>query len=187
MVYMSLIDQVRLALACPPWLNTTLPFMAQWKPGSAARSDYLKDIHDGQALGILQQRYPDFFADPINQLFMISTDGFLCWGKKPAKAAIPELQKGSGQSMWPITVTMNNLPSWMRTKAGAVLLVGLADVQHFHELQPWLAPVVDELLLLWEGVDMKVVTNGTDTTATVQGMVQHTITDYPGGTKMQNR
>lgn len=52
--------------------------------------------------------------------------------------------------MWPLTVTIANLPPWLRSKLGASAPLGLTPMNNFHNLQAFFEPMLDELVVLWE-------------------------------------
>jgi hypothetical protein len=215
MVYFSLIDWLRLFWACPPVVDTATAYVRPWYahgPGAGRAEECLTDIFDGSTFGHLRRDHPDFFSSCYNLCLMLAADGYLAFGKRPPRQADPEAQRGAGQSIWPITVTITNLPPWIRTKPGALLLVALPDMEHFHDLSPWLEPLIDELNLLWQGVDMGVrvnmpageapVSSSSSSssadgaaegdarpvqTLKVRAVLLHMVADYPGLAKLLSR
>lgn len=109
----------------------------------------LADWWDGSECDELRRRHPDFFSNSNNLLLNLTADGFLVHGKTPGKV---DKDKEKGKSIWPITVSISNLPPQIRNKLGASAPLGITPMSHFHDIQPFLEPIVDELLLLWHGV-----------------------------------
>lgn len=137
---------------------------------------------DGEAIAKLQQKYPDFFSDPNNLVLTLTADGFLAFGKRGAKV---DKKKENGKSIWHITMTINNLPPDIRTKLGASAPLGFTPMAHFQDIQPFLEPMMNELLLLWHGVDM--YNAQLARVVRVRGMLFHIVGDYPALAKLLGR
>ena len=100
---------------------------------------------DGSQWRNVDRQFPDFDSDPRNIRFDLSTDGMNPFGKW-----------GSSYSTWPVTLYMFNLPSWLCMKRKYILMpvLILGPKQPSNNIDVYLRPLVDELLLLWkrEGV-----------------------------------
>lgn len=182
--YFSLIERLKAMLGTETVADTFAAYgkeqMEQLNnatSSNAHRPDLLVDIFDGELVSTLKQRHPNFFNDSNNILLGLTADGFLAFGKGYQPTA-----QGKGNSMWPLTVTFYNLPPWMRTKLGAAAVVGLTPLNNFHHLQPFLAPLIDELLALWEGIDVYNASNKQH--ETVRAMLVAIIGDYPALAKL---
>ena len=95
--------------------------------------------------GEMDRDFSDFDIDPRNIKFDLSTDGMNPFG-----------EWGSSHSTWPVTLCMFNLPSWlcMKRKYMVMLVLIHGPKQPGNDIDVYLRPLVDELLLLWkkEGV-----------------------------------
>ncbi len=99
----------------------------------------------------------------------LAVDGFCNFGKR--------------YSVWPLTLTMYNMPPWMRNKIGATTLVGLIPGPSSKNLQSYMQPMVDELLYLWH-CGIEVVNAATQQPCLVKGMLVQAVADYPGLAKV---
>jgi hypothetical protein len=142
----------------------------------------LTDIWDGDVIAQLKERYPDFFTNPNHLALSLAADGFLVWNKKAGKT---DKETEKSKSTWPINVTINNLPPEVRSKLGATAPLGFTPMAHMHDIQPFLEPLVDELLLLWNGVDMHNASTGK--TEHVRAVLVAIIADYPALAKLLGR
>lgn len=132
----------------------------------------------------LRSKYADFFRKPQNICLGLTADGFLAWGKKAGKTKKADGEK-SGKSIWPLNITMYNLPPYLRTKLGATVPLGICPMKDFCDIQPFLEPLIDELLMLWDGVEMFNASTGQ--TERVRAMLVHIIGDYPAMAKLLSR
>ena len=89
----------------------------------------------------------DFDMDPRNIRFGLSTDGMNTFG-----------EWGSSHSTWPVTLYMFNLPSWlcMKRKYMMMLVLIKGPKQPGNDIDVYLRPLVDELLLLWKNEGVRV-------------------------------
>jgi hypothetical protein len=87
----------------------------------------------------------NFAREARNIRFGLSTDGFNPFG-----------EFSSDHSTWPVTLCMFNLPGWMCMKRKFIMMSVLIQgpKQPGNDINVYLRPLVDELLLLWkkEGV-----------------------------------
>jgi hypothetical protein len=104
------------------------------------------DLYDGNIWRDFQV-YDDkpFLSDPFTYGFMLNIDWF-----KPCKH--------NTYSVGAIYLTIMNLPRTMRFKQENVILVGLipGPKEPENDINDYLCPLVEELLQLWEGVEMNV-------------------------------
>jgi hypothetical protein len=76
-----------------------------------------------------------------NIRFGLRTDGFNPFG-----------EFSSGHNTWPVTLCMFNLPCWMCMKQKFIMISVLIQgpKQPGNDIDVYLRPLVDELLLLWK-------------------------------------
>ena len=89
----------------------------------------------------------DFALDARNIWFSLSTDGMNPFG-----------EMSSGHNTWPVTLCIYNLPPWLCMKRKFIMMLVLipGPKQPGNDIDVYLRPLVEELLLLWheEGVRM---------------------------------
>jgi hypothetical protein len=102
---------------------------------------------DGSQWRNVDREFLDFDNDARNIRFGLSTDGMNPFG-----------EWGSSRNTWHVTLCMFNLPSWLCMKQKYIMMPVLIQgpKQHGNDIDVYLRPLVDELLLLWkeEGVHM---------------------------------
>jgi hypothetical protein len=105
----------------------------------------LRHPTDGSNWRKIDKKYKDFAKDARNLRFGLSTDGFNPFG-----------EFSSGHNTCPMTLCMFNLPGWMCMKRMFIMMPVLIQgpKQHDNDIDVYLIPLIDELLLLWkkEGV-----------------------------------
>jgi hypothetical protein len=89
----------------------------------------------------MDRKYKDFAGEARNIRFGLSIDGFNPFG-----------EFRSGHSTWPVTLCMFNLPGWMCMKRKFIMMSVLIQgpKQPGNDIDVYLRPLVDELLLLWK-------------------------------------
>ena len=95
----------------------------------------------------MDREFPDFDMDPRNIRFGLSTDGMN-----------PFSEWGSSHSTWPVTLCMFNLPSWLCMKRKYMMMPVLIQgpKQPGNDIDVYLRPLADELLLLWKNEGVRV-------------------------------
>lgn len=118
-----------------------------WKGKSYGSTGLLKDVYDGAIWKEFQSIFLSSFAVGV----MLSIDWF-----QPHSHTI--------YSVGVIYLTVMNLPHHIRSKRENVILLGIipGPGEPSHDVNMYLAPLVEELLLLWKGVPIEVsTTSGT--------------------------
>lgn len=84
-----------------------------------------------------------------------------------------------------IYLTIMNLPRLMRFKREHVIIIGIipGPTEPSHDINPFLKPLVEELLLLWTGVDMRVRSGATTIQKNIRGTLLCCTCDLPAGRK----
>jgi hypothetical protein len=98
---------------------------------------------DGEAWKDFDKKHKDFAADARNIRLGIATDGFNPFGKQ-----------NQSYSMWPVFVVPYNLPPWACMDQSNFMMALLIPGPHSpgKDFDVFMEPLVEELLLLWEGV-----------------------------------
>lgn len=139
------------------------PCLLAWSPIQplcCKCAEWITDIWDGEVIDTLKRRHPDFFGNSDNLVLFLTADGFLPFGKPGAKQKGKKKKnvtaddvydtKKKGKGTWPLTVTIANLPPWLRAKLGASAPLGITPMNNMHTIEPFLEPLIDELMVLWE-------------------------------------
>ena len=97
----------------------------------------LRDIYDGKVWKFFQEK--DFFSTPLNLSLTMNIDWF-----RPFKR--------TAYSVGVIFFVVNNLPREIRFKEENVILAGIIPgPEEPSDLNPFLRPIVEDLIQLWEG------------------------------------
>ena len=126
---------------------------------------------DGSQWRNVDRQFPDFDSDPRNIRFGLSTVGMN-----------PFSEWGSSHSTWLVTLCMFNLPSWLCMKRKYILMPALIQgpKQPGNDIDVYLRPLVDELLLLWKREDVCVWDEYKQENFDLQVLLFVTISDWPG-------
>ena len=109
-------------------------------------SEYLSDVYDGKIWRDFQSFHGNsFLSEPGSLALMLNMDFF-------------QPYKHIEYSVGAIYLTILNLPWHARYKRENVILVGLIPGPHepHHDINSFLQPLVDELMLLWQGVEFNI-------------------------------
>jgi hypothetical protein len=116
-----------------------------WHKKDRKQDNMLRHLADGSQWRKIDTTYNDFAGEARNIRFGLSIDGFNPFG-----------EFSSGNSTWPVTLCMFNLPGLMCMKRKFSMMPVLIQgpKQPSKDIDVYLRPLVDELLLLWkkEGV-----------------------------------
>ncbi|KAL3691388.1 hypothetical protein R1sor_005039 [Riccia sorocarpa] len=93
--------------------------------------------------------------------------------------------KSSSHSTWPVVLTNYNVPPWLASKKGFLLLaLIIPGPKKVRNIDIYLEPLVEELQQLWTGVDDvydgRTERIGRDRWFTLKGVLLWTMHDYPG-------
>lgn len=116
--------------------------MMTWTSENKSSDGLQRHIGDSPHWKFIDEKWPEFAADPRNVRLGLSLDGFNPFG-----------DKNNVYSCWPVTLLNYNLPPWMTTKRFFVilgLLIPGPTSAHSGNIDVWLAPLVEELKILWE-------------------------------------
>ena len=109
-----------------------------------------------------------FGDDPRNIMFALSTDGMNLYGNM-----------STSHSTWPVLLLIMNLPPWLCNKRKYIMLSTLVSgpKQPGDRIDVFLQPLIDDLQLLWHGVEVRdAVVNQH---FTLHAMLMTTISDNP--------
>lgn len=129
----------------------------------------LRHPADGKAWKHLDEKYPDFAADPRSVRMGLASDGFN-----------PFSNMTTTHSMWPVILMPYNMPPWCTMHKSNYLLTLLipGPKSPGKDFDVFLRPLVDELKLLWcDGAEAYDVYS--NSYFTLRAAVIWTISDFP--------
>jgi hypothetical protein len=115
--------------------------LLQWHARERKKEAMLHHPADGSQWRNFDWKHKDFAAEVRNIRFWLSADGMNPFG-----------ETGSSHSTWPITLCIYNLPSWLCMKRKFIMMPLLISglVQVGNDIDVYLHPLLDDLLVLWE-------------------------------------
>jgi hypothetical protein len=130
----------------------------------------LRHPADGSQWRKIDRKYKDFAEEARNIRFGLSTYGFNPFGEFI-----------SGHITWPVTLCMFNLPSWMCMKRKFIMMPVLIQgpKQLGNDINVYLRPLVDELLLLWKKEGVRVWDENKQENFNLRALLFITINNWP--------
>ena len=123
----------------------------------------------------VESTWPEFERDPRHVRLGLASDGI-----SPHSLG----GKGRPTSVWPVVLMNYNLPPWLSMKKGFLLLsLIIPGPRKVKNLDTYLALVVDELKILWDGVwayDGRKTTGDIPRVFKMKGICMWTMHDYHG-------
>jgi hypothetical protein len=115
--------------------------LLQWHVRECKKDAILCHPTDGIQWRNFDWKHKDFATEVRNIRFGLSTDGMNPFG-----------ETRSSHSTWPVTLCIYNLPSWlcMQHKFIMMPLLICGSVQVSNDIDVYLQPLIDDLLVLWE-------------------------------------
>ncbi|KAL0558688.1 hypothetical protein IC582_003268 [Cucumis melo] len=116
----------------------------------------------------IDAKWPDFSNDPRNLRFGLATDGFN-----------PFSNLSSRYSCWPVMLVTYNLPPWLCMSKENIMLTLLipGPKQPGNDIDIFLQPLIDDLKLLWDGVEVYDVVSKSN--FNLRAVLIWTINDFP--------
>ncbi|KAL3684834.1 hypothetical protein R1sor_002856 [Riccia sorocarpa] len=151
-----LIPRLRHMFRCRP-----ISDLMTWHRENRSQDDFMRLVVDSPAMSHIEDQWPEFARDPRHLRFGLASDGVSPYGIQ-----------SSTYSIWPVVLINYNIPPWLATKKGFVILALLIPVE--------------ELQQLWNGVDDVYDGRshenriGRDRWFTLKGILMWTMHDYPG-------
>ena len=144
--YRSLVSSLKQLLAKPNYIN----LCEQWRQRSSI-GDLLGDVYDGQVWKDFQYfNGKPFLASPYSLVLSLNTDWFQPYTHTTYSVGV-------------MYIVIQNLPRDIRYKPENVILCGIIPGPHEpqYTLNSYLSPLVEELLVLWDGFMMSLPSAGT--------------------------
>jgi hypothetical protein len=122
-------------------MNKANAKLLQWHTREHKKDAMLHHPANGIQWRNFDRKHKDFAAEVRNIRFGLSTDGMNPFG-----------ETGSSHSTWPITLFIYNLLSWLCMKRKFIMMHLLisGSVQVVNDIDVYLQPLIDDLLVLWE-------------------------------------
>ncbi|KAL3701019.1 hypothetical protein R1sor_019041 [Riccia sorocarpa] len=144
-----------------------------WHKEHRSDDGVLRLVVDSPAVHHVEQTWQEFGRDPRHLRFGLASDGVSSYGVK-----------SSSHSTWPVVLTNYNVPPWLASKKGFLLLsLIIPGPKKVKNIDIYLEPLVEELQQLWTGVDDvydgRTERIGRDRWFTLKGVLLWTMHDYP--------
>lgn len=144
--------------------------MMTWTAQNKSSDGKCRHIGDSPHWKWIDRRWPEFGGESRNVCLGLSLDGMNPFGDKNIQ-----------YSCWPVTILNYNIPPWQTTKKFFIIMVLLIpgpESALSSNIDVWLAPLVEELVQLWE-VGVLTWDAARKETFKMKGMLILTIADYP--------
>ena len=125
---------------------TEISELLRWHSTHKSQDGKMRHPEDSLGWETINKRWPHFALDPRNIRLGLATDGF-----NPFK------DLSSKYSCWPVVLTIYNLPPSLCMSKESLMLSLLipGPKQPGNDIDVYLAPLVDDLKLLWsDGVEV---------------------------------
>jgi hypothetical protein len=121
--------------------------LLRWHKEDRKVDNMLRHPADGSQWRAFDKEFPKFADDVRNLRFALSTDDM-----------IPFMEQSSSHNTWPVTLCIYNLPPWLCMKQKFIILSVLIQglKQPRNDIDVYLRPLVEELLLLWSSTCVRV-------------------------------
>ncbi|XP_062014257.1 uncharacterized protein LOC133730737 [Rosa rugosa] len=140
-----------------------------WHATNRNQDGLIRHPADSASWKLVDDKWPDFGNEPQNLRLALSSDWFN-----------PHSSLSSKYSCWPVILVTYNLPPWLVMKRKHMMLTLLISgpKQPGNDIDVYLEPLIDDLKLLWEGVNgfYDAIKNET---FTLRALLFWTINDFP--------
>ena len=151
--------------------NSVMSELLQSHSSNSGDGILVSDIHQSPAWATKYDKEESFQGDPRGISLAFCSDGMN-----------PFAKEGLSYSMWPIVLTVLNLPRHIRNLAGSVLLTGIIPGRSEPKsMDPYLDVLVDELV---EMNDAVVYDGYQDESFKLKAEILMHVLDYPGQNKV---
>ncbi|CAN0880472.1 hypothetical protein LINGRAHAP2_LOCUS13670 [Linum grandiflorum] len=140
-----------------------------WHATPQTGDELIRHPRDAEAWKRVDSLFPDFADEPRNVRLGLATDGFNPFGVQ-----------SSSHSTWPVVVMPYNTPPWLCMKQTGLILNSIipGPKQPGNDIDIYLQPLIDELNILWDGVET--YDASTKETFKMRALLMSTISDFPG-------
>jgi hypothetical protein len=144
--------------------------LLRWHKEDRKIDGKLRHPADGSQWRAIDLEFKDFANDARNLRFALSTDGFNPFG-----------DQSSAHSTWPVNLCIYNLPPWLCMKRKFIMMPILIQgpKQPGNDIDVYLRPLVEELLLLWNKPGVRVWDEYKQEHFDLRALLFVTINDWP--------
>jgi hypothetical protein len=145
--------------------------LLSWHSDGRKVDGYIRHPADGIQWRFFDFMYKSFSDEPRNLRLALSTDGMNPFGNM-----------SSSHSVWPVLLTIYNLPPWLCNKRRYMMMSVLISgpFQPGINIDVYLRPLIDDLKKLWNEEGVRVYDGFRKEYFNLRAMVFTTITDIPG-------
>lgn len=149
----------------------TIAGLMSWHSQNRSKDGIQRIPADCMAWKHIDGRWPEFAKEARNLHLGLAMDGVNPFG-----------QRSTTYSMWPVVVVNYNIPPWLTTKKGHLILSLLVPGRYkVKNMDVYLQPLVDELKELWSGIEVVDKSKRHDRQmVNIRGILMWTMHDYPG-------
>jgi hypothetical protein len=150
--------------------NKTNAKLMTWHKRERKEDQMPRHPADGSQWRKIDRAFPEFADEAMNIRFGLSTCGFNPFG-----------EFSSGHNTWPVMLRMLNLPGWMCMKRKFIMMPVLIQGprQPDNDIDVYLRPLVDELLLLCKKEGVPVWDENKQDSFDLRALLFVTINDWP--------
>ena len=132
--------------------------------------DYIRQPADGIQWRVIDFKNQTFADEPRNLRFALSTDGMNPFGNM-----------SSSHSVWPMLLTIYNVPPWLCNKRRYMMMLVLisGSCQPGVNIDVYLRPLIDDFKELWKEEGIRVYNGFRKEHFNLCAMLFTTITDIP--------
>lgn len=149
----------------------SLAQLMDWHAHHTSTDGMMRVPSDSPAWKHINKEYPSFANESRNVRFGLATDGVNPFGVR-----------ATTWSIWPVCLVNYNIPPWLSTKKGHIMLALLIPGQRkVKNMDVYLEPLIDELEDLWKGIKAYDISRPLhEREFTLHAIVMWTMHDYPG-------
>ena len=164
--YFPLIPRLRHMFRCK-----SIASLMSWHVKGSSKDGKIRVPSDSEAWKHIDKQWSEFSQDPRNICLGLATDGVNPYGIKSTK-----------WSTWPVVLVNYNIPPWLCIKKGHMILsLIIPGKRKPTNLQVYLAPLIEELHIMWQGIDVEDKSRvGQQKKFNLKAILMWTMHDYPG-------
>ena len=149
----------------------TIARLMSWHSQNRSTDGVQRIPADCMAWKHIDERWPEFAQEARHLHLGLAMDGVIPFG-----------QRSTTYSVWPVVVVNYNIPPWLTTKKGHLILSLLMPGRYkVKNMDVYLQPLVDELKKLWSGIEVVDKSKRHDRQIVdIRGILMWTMHDYPG-------
>lgn len=150
----------------------SLAELMSWHATHRSTYDIIRIPADGKAWKHIESKWPEFKIEPRHLRLGLATDGVNPFGVQ-----------STSWSTWPVIIVNYNIPPWLTIKKGHLILALIVPGKYkVKSLDVYMAPLIDELQILWRGVTINDVSRvrRSDQAFELKCILMWTMHDFPG-------